>query len=59
MTTQNTAAPTFTDTLGDLTSGQRYAGLLAMIGSVVNYDLPGVRKDVERWLGWILTSGTQ
>ncbi len=57
--TIKTGAPTFTGALDSLASGQRYADLVEMIGSVVNFGLPGVQKDVERWLGWVLNGGTR
>jgi hypothetical protein len=59
MTLEKTASMSFTDTLDDLTNGQRYTDLVKMIGSVVDYGLSGVKGDVERWLSWILASGTR
>ena len=56
MTLDATTAPSIT-TIPDLAS--HYGELLEMIGSLVDFGLRGVKDDVERWLTWVLTSGTR
>jgi hypothetical protein len=53
--TTTATTPSFTTLPG---SGS-YADLLGMIGSLVNFELPGVQEDVKRWLSWTLAGGTR
>lgn len=56
VSSSTTTAPT---TLPDLAEGDHSQRMLVDIGCMVNFGLPGVRVDVERWLSWMLAGGSR